>query len=65
MLGKPQASGMERCSTGDEVYVTYYTEKQIIGFLEAVGFAVIKKFLLPSPSAATKKTTDLILIAKK
>lgn len=65
MLGASEASGFQRCSTGDEVYVTYYTESKLIGFLEAPGFALINKFLLPSPSAAGKKTTDLIVIAKK
>jgi SAM-dependent methyltransferase len=65
MLGKPEASGLERCSTGDEVYVFYHPEDQILRFLQAEGMAVLKRWRIPSPSAAPKKTTDLIVIAKK
>jgi cyclopropane fatty-acyl-phospholipid synthase-like methyltransferase len=65
MLGKPEASGFERCSTGDEVFVNYHTEEQISCSLHAYGFTVLKQTQIPSPSAASKKTTDLIVIAKK
>ncbi len=64
MLGKSEDSGFERCSTGDQVYVTYHSEDQLVHSLEGCGFKLIKRTRLPSPSAATKKTTDLILIAK-
>jgi SAM-dependent methyltransferase len=65
MLGKPEASGLERCSTGDPVYVYYHNEEQILCSLHECGFTVLKRLQIPSPPAAAKKTTDLIVIAKK
>ncbi len=65
MLGKSEDSGFERCSTGDQVYVHYHSEDEVIGSLEKFGFTALKQRRVPSPSEAAKKTTDLIVIAKK
>jgi SAM-dependent methyltransferase len=65
MLGKSEDSGFERCSTGDEVYVNYHSEDEVISSLRKCGFTLLKQSRLPSPSAATKRTTDLIVIAVK
>jgi SAM-dependent methyltransferase len=65
MLGKSEDSGFERCSTGDQVYINYHSEDQVLDWLQGCGFTVLKQSRLPSPSAAPKATTDLIVIAKK
>jgi predicted TPR repeat methyltransferase len=64
MLGKPEDSGVQRSSTGDQVYVYFHSEEQIISSLHACGFAILTQTKIPSPAAASKKTTDLIVIAK-
>jgi len=65
ILGRSEDSGFERCSTGDQVYINYHSEGQVVSYLRECGFAVLKQWQLPSPSAAFKKTTDLIVISKK
>jgi hypothetical protein len=65
MLGKSDDSGFERCSTGDQVYVNYHSEDEVIGSLENLGFMLLRRSRVPSPSEAAKKTTDLIVIAQK
>ena len=65
MLGNTEDSGFERCSTGDQVYINYHNENHITRSLERRGFALVDRSLMPSPSAATKRTTDLIVISKK
>jgi ubiquinone/menaquinone biosynthesis C-methylase UbiE len=37
MLGRSEDSGFERCSTGDQVYINYHNEQQIICSLQAEG----------------------------
>ena len=64
MLGKPEDSGVQRSSTGEQVYVYFHSEEQIIGSLQSCRFAILNQAKIPSPVAASKKTTDLILIAK-
>ena len=65
MLGSNQPSGFERCSSGEQVYINYHSEKSVLGSLEACGFFVIKRIHIPSPSVASKPTTDLLVISKK
>jgi SAM-dependent methyltransferase len=65
MLGKSEDSGFERCSSGDQVYITYHTEDQVIHSLQGCGFTLLKQSHMSSPGAATKVTTDLIVIAQK
>jgi ubiquinone/menaquinone biosynthesis C-methylase UbiE len=65
MLGRSEDSGLEKCSTGDQVYITYYTQEQILGLLRQSGLTILKQQQIPSPSGAPKATTDLIVIAKK
>ena len=65
LLGKSEDSGFESCSTGDQVYINYHSEDQVVCSLQACGFTLLKQSRIPSPSAADKVTTDLIVIAKK
>ena len=65
ILGKNEDSGFELCSTGDRIYLYYHTEEQIIGALQECGFTVLQQNRVPSPNAAPKPTTDLIVIGRK
>ena len=65
MLGRSEDSGLEPCSSGDQIYVNYHSEVQIIRSLQGCGFTIVKRERIPSPSAAPKATTDLIVIATK
>ena len=65
MLGKSEDSGFERCRTGEQVYISYHSEQQVVSSLRGCGFRLVQQSRLPSPGAATKRTTDLIVIAKK
>lgn len=65
LLGKREDSGFERCSSGDQVFINYYSEEQVIRSLAGSGFRVVRQHRLPSPSAAPKQTSDLIVIARK
>jgi len=65
MLGNSEDSGFQLCSTGDQVYLNYHDEDQIVRSLLGCGFTLVKQSRLPSPSAASKKTTDLIVIARR
>jgi predicted TPR repeat methyltransferase len=65
MLGKSEDSGFELCSTGDQVFINYHSEDQVVCLLQGCGFTLVKQSRIPSPSAAVKRTTDLIVIAKK
>ena len=65
MLGQGEDSGFERCSTGDQVYINYHSPDQLVRTLHECGFRVLKQSRLPSPSAAVKRTTDLIVIADR
>jgi SAM-dependent methyltransferase len=64
MLGTPEESGVQRSSTGEQVYVYFHSEEQIIGSLHARRFVILNQAKIPSPAAASKKTTDLLVIAK-
>jgi ubiquinone/menaquinone biosynthesis C-methylase UbiE len=65
MLGRSEDSGFERCSSGDRVYVNYHSEDEITRSLRACSLRVVKRARMPSPSEASKKTTDLVVIAVK
>ena len=65
MLGRNEDSGFESCSSGDQVYVNYYSAEQTVSWLRSCGFGVLREWQIPSPKAAPKETTDLIVIAKK
>jgi ubiquinone/menaquinone biosynthesis C-methylase UbiE len=65
MLGSRAESGFETCSTGDQLYINYYAEDDLLRFLTQSGFRLVKNHRMPGPSAAPKKTTDLIVIARK
>jgi len=65
MLGNREDSGFQRCSTGDQIYLNFHDEDHIVRLLEGSGFSALKKSRMASPSAASKVTTDLIVLAKK
>jgi len=65
MLGRSEDSGLEPCSTGDRVYITYYTEEQLLRWIAECGFTIVNQKQISSPSAAPKSTTDFIVIAQK
>ena len=65
LLGKKEDSGFERCSTGDQVYINYHSEDQVMYWLQGCGFTLVSQSRIPSPSTAPKATADLIVIAKK
>lgn len=65
MLGRSEDSGLQRCSSGDEVYVNYFTEDEIVCLLQTSRFTLVKQQRIASPSGAAKPTTDLIVIARK
>ena len=64
MLGRSEDSGFERSSSGEQFYVNYHSEEQILSSLHTCGFEIIKQRRIPSPSNAPKETTDLIVIAR-
>jgi len=64
MLGRSEDSGFERCSTGDEVYVNYHSEDQVVDSLQRCGFTIVEQSRVASPSAAAKGTIDLIVIGQ-
>jgi SAM-dependent methyltransferase len=65
LLGRSEDSGLQRCSSGGQVYVNYHSEDQVIRSLNRCGFRVVKQTRIPSPSVASQATTDLIVIAKR
>jgi ubiquinone/menaquinone biosynthesis C-methylase UbiE len=65
MLGKSEDSGFQPCSTGDQLYINYYSEDEVISPLQECGFTILKQRRIPSPSTASIRTSDLIVIAKK
>ena len=64
MLGRSEDSGLERCTTGDQVYVTYHGEEQLVHSLQDCSFKLVQQKRIPSPSVAPKATTDWIVIAR-
>jgi cyclopropane fatty-acyl-phospholipid synthase-like methyltransferase len=65
MLGNSEDSGFQACSTGDQFYINYHSEDDITRSLGRRGFSLVKQSRMASPSAASKVTTDLIVIAKR
>ncbi len=65
MLGNREDSGIHTCSTGDQVYINYHSEDHLTRLLRERGFSLVKQSRMASPSAASKATIDLIVIAKR
>jgi ubiquinone/menaquinone biosynthesis C-methylase UbiE len=65
MLGKPEDGGLKRCSSGDQVYLYYHSQADLLTILEAQGFTVRYPMHRASPGSAHTATTDLIVIARK
>lgn len=65
MLGRNEDNGFERCSTGDQIYIHYHTEDQLVASVGECGFRVVMRRHVPSPGAASKATTDLIVISQR
>lgn len=64
MLGRSEDSGLQACGTGDQIFIQYHREEDIVGYLEASGFAIFERKRLASPANASKQTTDLVVIAR-
>jgi hypothetical protein len=59
---------MDHCAISAGVFHKHadsYREKFMVRLLEGSGFSVLKRSRMASPSAASKATTDLIVLAKK
>ncbi len=65
MLGRKEDSGYQLCSTGDRLYITYYSEDEVVGLLSRYGFTMVTQRRMASPSNASQQTIDLIVMAKK
>jgi len=65
LLGNREDSGLHACSTGDQVYINYHREDDLTRLLKERGFSLVKQRRMASPSAASKATIDLIVIAKR
>lgn len=65
MLGAAEEEGFQRCSTGDEIYVNYHREKALLDWIQEQGLSILKRSYLDSPPAASRRTTDVIIIAIK
>ena len=65
MLGRREDSGFQTCSTGDQLYITYHGEDQVIESLRRCGFGIVQQKRLASPANASKATTDWVVIARK
>lgn len=58
-------SGFEAGSTGDKIFMNYHEAEYLIEALEKNNFKIIDLRRKHSPPNATKKTTDLFIIAQK
>jgi predicted TPR repeat methyltransferase len=65
MEGTSEDSGFESSSSGDQVYINYHSEDHLRSVLASHGFAIMEFTRLSSPSAASKSTTDMLIIARK
>lgn len=65
ILGNYEDSGFATSSTGDRIYLYYHSEEDVSRWLHDCGFTVKARQRLPSPSSASLKSTDLVLIATK
>ncbi len=63
MLGKSEDSGFVSYDAGHRVYVNYHDEEHLKRSLHACGFSPVWQTHIPSPSQATKHSTDLVIVA--
>ncbi len=65
MLGRKEDSGFQSCSSGDQVYIDYHSEDQLISSLHECGLTVVHQEQMLSPSPTPQATTDLVVFATK
>jgi cyclopropane fatty-acyl-phospholipid synthase-like methyltransferase len=65
MTGEPGWSGFETSSSGDRVYLEYRTIADVVSMVEQAGYRVEFQEVIASPANASKRTQDLILIARR
>jgi len=65
MLGGSEDSGFQQCSSGEQLYINYHSEEDVISALRGCSFVIVKQKRMNSPGVASKKTTDLIVVAKQ
>jgi len=65
MEGRPEDSGLETSSSGEQVYVHYHAAEALQQALRASGLRLLELQRMPAPPGASKKTQDLIIIASK
>jgi SAM-dependent methyltransferase len=63
VTGEPEKSGLQRTSTGDEVYMFYRRPKDVLAMVESHGLTCCFSEMVPSPGGAAQKTTDLVVLA--
>lgn len=65
MEGDYSSSGIQRSSSGDEIYIHFHQEDYLVNALKATGFEILnlqrKHYRMPNGT----ETTDMIIIAKK
>jgi SAM-dependent methyltransferase len=65
ITGEQCWSGFEMSSTADRVYIEYRSADAVISMIERAGFAVEYKDVIASPPSASKRTQDLVVIARR
>jgi SAM-dependent methyltransferase len=65
MLGRSEGQQFERRGTGDQLYVSYHSEQQVMSSLQSSGFEIVQQKRVPSPSTAPVATIDFIVMAVK
>lgn len=58
-------SGFRKGSTGEEIFMHYYTSEDLIQLLKKNGFNLVEIIHQDYPAQGETKTTDLIIIAEK
>ena len=64
MDGNHSKSGIQKSSSGEEVFIHYYDDGFLKGALVGNGFEIIKTWIQPDLTQK-QETTDLIILAKK
>lgn len=65
MLADDKVADIQRCRTGDQVYIYYHSEDLICSALTESGLTLVWRDLLASPAGSATVTTDLIVVACK
>lgn len=65
MEGRPEDSGQESSSSGEQVFVHYHSAQALQQALSASGLQLLELQRMSAPPGASKQTQDLIIIASK